>query len=471
MMQYHVIILGIVGGIIFTVICVSVGLTCRQRKKEERRRQHALKQEGNRASAREMTNLLNRSPHGTGHALPQGPGPGPGVIGLAPPPPGPGINHSARANHVDTITSSQPLSANHVTGMTGGATAAATNNGGPHTLPRRKGSSGSRKSNGHTGQMQTSQTTDFDGSELCDKNNDNGTFRRYLDVGNYPDEDSSPNPSTHREISAMVTVERPPPSPVGLSAAAVPLTVTAGHQRLPQAEAGGGATGGGRLEVVGRDKSPSPRPDVIQEERRPLPEVRVTQSLVPQPRVKDPLAACAAAASASGMTDARRLSVDTVKSDKSDVWKPMTTTDMLQYRPLVLQAAPVAAGGPHSAAQLTNQRMAAANLVQQPPPQHHRLQGEPPPQVPIRGVPLREPPRAKTPPREPPPRAKTPPNKYSPGARRGKKTSQPSPKMKSRTPESSSMAARLAGRAAASKDTPDIFYSRPNRSVTRHHPV
>ena len=97
-----------------------------------------------------------------------------------------------------------------------------------------------------------------------------GTYRRYLEVNHYPEEEYTTHtlPNNHTQICAVdVTIEKSPRS------------------RDWNRET--------------RDQTPSPRPDVVQEEKFLYP-----------PDMQ-------------GSNDLRRLSVDTVKSDKSDVWKPM----------------------------------------------------------------------------------------------------------------------------------------------------
>ena len=58
MSTYHVIILSVVGSVLLSIIFISTCATCRQHKKEQQRRKHALQQE-RQAIEHEMTTLIN----------------------------------------------------------------------------------------------------------------------------------------------------------------------------------------------------------------------------------------------------------------------------------------------------------------------------------------------------------------------------------------------------------------------------
>ena len=505
MNQYHMIVLGIVGGILFTVICMSVVITCRQRRREERHRQHTLKQHLQRNTEIEMSSLLaNRSPHQSN----------PAAVNRS-------VNHSLRMNHVGPPTADNRTLGNHITSNGNGMGPKA------HTLPRSKdtsqgdatasgGISDSGVGRSVSGVSTSGQTnTEFDVSDLyvqTSNGSDPVTFRRYLDVNNYNDEDSSPNPSTHQEIPALVTVERPPPSPCPCPA---PHSLSVD-------------------EPCYGERTPSPRPDVVQEERLLFP-----------PPPSD--------------LELRRLSVDTVQSEKSDVWKPMTA-DMLQMSmhppdrsafrqpptppppavatnldPSVIQPNPVPGAlrlpadctvtqpghvqisAPRQGQPQTNLQVPETGHVRVRIPRkgptladtgHVRIsvprQGQtqtdmgvprtslqiPQPKS-LRPQPMNpEASRSRSPPQKvghnpiqpagsrPPPQrvahnptqltvSRAPPK--SPGLPRGSKSPPKPPKMSA---TDLLPGARYGNKSSSHQDTtPDIFYTRPNRGVTRHHPV
>ncbi len=231
--QYSTIILGVVGGFIITIISLVVCIMCHQKRKEERRHKHAIKQEER--SALEMTTLLNRSSPGTS---PRRSSSMRSQRGASP-----------NANHVGDI---KHVTANH-------------NNNGIHAM---QGQSHTRVA--HNDDSDYDQTTD------------GATFRRYLDVNNYNDEDSSPNPSTHNQVPVSVTVERP--------ASPRKLNVKKPHESQ-----------------VGKDKNPSPKPDIVQN--------TAVKFIYPD--------------NTTGRKLQRHHSLETVASEKSEVWKPIVKTHTL----------------------------------------------------------------------------------------------------------------------------------------------
>ena len=391
--QYSTVILGIVGGIIITIICFSVCITCHQRKREELRRKHALKQEER--NAIEMTTLLTKTPQSS----PQRPGSGAARAASSTQ-----ANHVANnklPNHSTTINGvRQPVgpqagvhqasetSANqsryqsHVT--TNGTHASL---GGYHGAAGVSGESYRTKTPG-----KESATSDFDVSDiLYDQPGDGTTFKRYLDVNSYNDEDSSPNPSTCNQIPAVVTVERPATPRRKLT-----QSMSEDLQSPPRPPLGMAS----RANTLPRERSPSPRPDVIQEEKYAYPELRPVEQ-----------------------RESRRLSLETLVSEKSDVWKPMPINTDLR-----LMSHPRAGGSERMYWSDVGPQQAKAHSRARPPPQEDYAQERP---------------------------AKPP-------------TTKRSPKSPSR---SDSMKRKKAALAAAASNSPDIFYSRPNRGVRQHHPV
>ena len=66
MKRNHLIIASVVGSVIIGIICISLGITCKQHRSEKLRRQSALRQDERRAIETEMATLLNGSPR-SGH--------------------------------------------------------------------------------------------------------------------------------------------------------------------------------------------------------------------------------------------------------------------------------------------------------------------------------------------------------------------------------------------------------------------
>ena len=420
MTEYHTVILGVVGGAIFTIIFIAVCITCHQRRREEERRRHALKQEERQAIEIEMTNLLNRaSPQGTPrrHVMAE--------ANAAPPP---------MANHVGAIPR---VNANHVpNGQSNTYTSAPRRSNSLQNTRRssRKNSYGNNPS-GHTSD-----------DELYDHSVDGATFKRYLDVNGYNDEDSSPNPSTHNQIPALVTVERYPSSPRRRSCDDM-------------------------LGAAARDKSPSPRPDVVQEEKFVYPDVHGHQLV-------------------------RRLSVDTVKSDKSDVWKPIPPSETLPKAPRqhrrqhsfgratdILNAGPTPQGSNYAPNYHKNQKRTHDPSVGRTASEPERLSrsrassSEPDP----RYRQSRPSPVIPKPSRAPPPQQAQPlyqvdnihdprPSRSGRESPRGKRVKNFKPPPPPRTVTAMGTPTR---QPKSSNKTPDIFYTRPNpnRSAQKHHQV
>ena len=156
------------------------------------------------------TSLLNRTPQSGRHSEPDG---------------SPGMNHIGMTNRVANSTAHNGKHPSVHSQLNGGRNAL---NSRQHPLHK---------------------ISDFETEVACDGTVDanTGTFKRFLDVHNYSDEDNvNSKPSLNRngnQISALVTVEH-----------------AASRRRLSSE----GATG--------RDKSPSPRPDIVQEERFTYPD-------------------------------------------------------------------------------------------------------------------------------------------------------------------------------------------------------
>ena len=255
-------ILGIVGGLIVTLVFVGIFITCYQRRKEERRRKHALKQEER--NALEMTTLLNKHPSVSpprrttasgGRGNPSGPGSGGG----------------------GAIPRASPSTANHVLPKLKNVT----------QVPNHHNNNGGLRAPTHGVARKTSNTSgEFDVSDLYDTPSDGPTFRRYLDINSLNDDDSSPNPSTCNQVPAIVTIEAPHSPPK-----TVPRTQSVPGLPQPRLQDG---------------KDPYSRPDIVSG-------MYTKTSKQPSPPKDIP----------------RRLSLDTVQSEQSDIWKPMGGTSTL----------------------------------------------------------------------------------------------------------------------------------------------
>lgn len=251
-MGRNIIILGVVGGLIVTLVSLGIFITCYQRRKEEQRRKHALKQEER--NAVEMTTLLNKN--------------------LTGPPQRRVMSSSSRvANQPSGGGSSLPSSAaNHVPPKLKNATQVPNHNGGLRAPVH----GSTRKPSNTSG--------DFDVADLYDTPNEGPTFRRYLDINNFNDDDSSPNPSTCNQIPAMVTIETP------RSPKKTPVPNTHSAPRRIQDH-----------------KDPYSKPDIVTSGMY----AKINKQ--PSPPKDIP----------------RRLSLDTVQSEQSDVWKPMGVASTL----------------------------------------------------------------------------------------------------------------------------------------------
>ena len=209
LVPHHMVILGIVSGLVVTVIIISVVITCKQKKREEALRKAARQHAESLNTSMEMATLLNKSPHAT---------------------------HTIRSNNSPVM--------NHVTRLT------VRPNGNGINLPN------DLHQHQRIGRSVSNNPSENEGSEI---DMGEGTFRRYLDVNNYNDEDSSPNPSTCNTIPALVTVE---------------------HHPSPRSLSIDGSTP--------RDKAPSPRPDVVQQERFTYPDPPPPLIAQPQERLLQP---------------------------------------------------------------------------------------------------------------------------------------------------------------------------------------
>lgn len=426
--QYSTIILGIVGGIIITIVCLSICITCHQRKREEQRRKNALKQEER--NAIEMTTLLTKTPHGSPQRPVDGrPHGGAAAAVAAASATNVTANHVMNnnqsmpnhANRSDTIrlpaTSQRPIySQTETTGTTmlpHNATTTpkrqATNQGryvGQHTTERLKQGHGGRTSGGGPYrtklQRDSSVTSEYSvNAATADPFPDSGHFKRYLDVCSYSEEDLGRGRSStsRREIPAAVILERPITTP----RRSRPLTASLSEDLelpAPTVIPGSGSPRSARPHTLPRDRSPSPRPDVVQEERLTYDERHPPRDpRFPEYHNPDPAA-----------QQARRYSLETLISEKSDVWKPRSTE-----ADLVLTSRPYAK---------SSEELDRVYYHSEHPRSHHEQ-----PKVTV-----------------------------SPARRRSPKSPHRSDSYRRR-------------KSAGSTNSPDIFYSRPNRAVRQHHPV
>ncbi len=132
------------------------------------------------------------------------------------------------------------------------------------------------------GRKPSNTSADYDISDLYDTPEEGNTFKRYLDVHSYNDEDSSPNPSLCNQIPTVVTIETPHTP----------------KKMVPQS-----ASKGSPKQV----KNPSPKPDLVTSGVY----AKVNRHQSPPKELP------------------RRLSLDTVHSEQSDIWKPMGASDTL----------------------------------------------------------------------------------------------------------------------------------------------
>ena len=146
-----------------------------------------------------------------------------------------------------------------------------------------------------------------DGGDFTDHNGGGPSYRRYLDVhgeGYCNGEDASPHPSSTDKMPTVVTIEKQPPP-------GQKLALKKGRDRSP---------GPGN-----RDRTPSPRPDIVQEEKFMYPDSQGSSQTAPRrsnvnkhgPTERythdEPRSSTLAMP-----TPQRRLS----DSERSEVWKP-----------------------------------------------------------------------------------------------------------------------------------------------------
>ncbi len=296
-----------------TLILVGVGITCYQRRREERRRKHALKQERN---AVEMTTLLNKT------HTPGGAGVGAASTGSttsrragvkggsAAPPQLPGA---------DGVLTPSAATANHVPPKlkkANNATQVPNHHSKPN--PRR----GTPHGSDHPGRKPSSTSGEFDVSDLYDTPGGDGpTFRRYLDINNFNDDDSSPNPSISNQIPAIVTIETPHSPPKTSS-------FTPNHPDSNPIGGGGGPNPHSYPHSYSHPQLSTTRvPNAT-----PIPDPYSKDPYTKDPYSRDPYARPDIVSGMYATTGKqpspprdmhRRLSLDTVQSEQSDVWKPM----------------------------------------------------------------------------------------------------------------------------------------------------
>ena len=323
------------GGLILTLVSLGIFITCYQRRKEEQRRKHALKQEER--NAVEMTTLLNKNPSGSSTRR--------------------ATSSSSKANQPGGSLPSS--TANHVPPKLKNAT----------QVPNHNNNGGLRAPVHGNGRKPSNTSAEFDVSDLYDTPNEGPTFRRYLDINNFNDDDSSPNPSTCNQIPAIVTIETPR-SPKKSSSSVPKPQFTPPRRRQDH-------------------NDPYSKPDIVTSGMY----AKINKH--PSPPKDMP----------------RRLSLDTVQSEQSDVWKPMGVASTL----------PNNKGEPSRLYQWSDTSTSPMKAIEREAMAYH--QGEPP---------RRETPRKIQ-------------RSDSGSSRKGK-------------PEPAS---------------PEIFYSRPNKAGIRqqHHPV
>ena len=130
------------------------------------------------------------------------------------------------------------------------------------------------------GRKPSNTSGDFDISDIYDTPNEGPTFRRYLDINNFNDDDSSPNLSTCNQIPALVTIESP-----NSPKKSVPNTYNATRLSKPRLQ---------------DNKDPYAKPDIVTSGMY----AKIKRQPSPQKDIP------------------RRLSLDTVQSEQSDIWKP-----------------------------------------------------------------------------------------------------------------------------------------------------